>query len=373
MDRLFVSIGKLIELMYKILRPLLFYLDPESAHHLTLQLMRIGGLQPINAILSVLYSAPQKPVQAFGLKFKNPVGLAAGYDKDAVAMRGLAVLGFGHIEVGTVTSLPQDGNPKPRVFRLIEDEAIINRLGFPSRGTEFVQGRLNPSLKPNWLERFIGFGPRRKKTFKRILNDVMLGVNIGKNKFTSNEEAVLDYLALLQNFAPSADYLTINVSSPNTVGLRRLQGREALEGLLTQLHQQRLLEQVSLKRRLPLLVKIAPDLTDEELDDAVDVILQTHMDGIIAANTTLARAGLQSSYQSESGGLSGSPLKVRSEAILQKIVKRVDGQIPIVSVGGIMNPDDAKRRLDMGATLVQIYTGLIYRGPGLAKAIVRSL
>lgn len=359
--------------MYKILRSLLFRLDPETAHHLTLQLMRIGGVQPINAILSALYSVPQKPVQAFGLKFKNPVGLAAGYDKDAIAMRGLAALGFGHIEVGTVTPLPQDGNPKPRVFRLVEDEAVINSLGFPGRGTEFVQGRLNPSLNPNWLERFIGFGPRKKKPFKRILDNTILGVNIGKNKSTSNEEAVLDYLALLQNFAPSADYLTINVSSPNTVGLRRLQERDSLEALLTHLHQQRLLEQTALKRRLPLLVKIAPDLTEEELDDAVDVILRTRMDGIIATNTTLAREGLQSSHQSESGGLSGSPLRARSEAVLQKVVERVNGQIPIISVGGIMSPDDAKRRLDMGATLIQIYTGLIYHGPRLVNAIVRSL
>ena len=359
--------------MYSFFRPLLFRLDPETAHRLTLQLMRIGGLQPMNGILRILYSAPNKPVHAFGLDFKNAVGLAAGYDKDAVAMRGLAALGFGHIEVGTVTPLPQDGNPKPRIFRLVEDEAVINRLGFPGRGTEFVQGKLNPSLNPNWLERFIGFGPRRKKPFKRILNDVILGVNIGKNKSTSNEEAVFDYLALLQNFAPSADYLTINVSSPNTAGLRRLQERDALEALLAHLHQQRLIEQTQLKRRLPLLVKIAPDLTDEELDDAVDVVLRTRMDGIIATNTTLAREGLRSSYQTESGGLSGAPLRARSEAILQKVVKRMNGQIPIISVGGIMSPDDAKRRLDMGATLVQIYTGLIYHGPGLANAIVRSL
>ncbi len=351
--------------MYSFFRPFLFRLDPETAHHLTLQLMRIGGLQPVNAILHALYSAPQKPVHAFGLDFKNPVGLAAGYDKDAVAMRGLAALGFGHIEIGTVTPRPQPGNPSPRVFRLLEDEAVINRMGFPSRGSEFVQMQLNPKLRARFMERV---GPQPRLSLPAIL-----GINLGKNKDTPNEEAVLDYLALLQNFAPYADYLTINVSSPNTVGLRRLQGREALQGLLTQLHQQRLLEQVPLKRRLPLLVKIAPDLTDEELDDAVDVILQTHMDGVIATNTTLAREGLRSNRQSESGGLSGAPLRAQSEVILQKIAKRVNGQIPIVSVGGIMNPDDAKRRLDMGATLIQIYTGLIYRGPGLANAIVRSL
>ena len=359
--------------MYSFFRSLLFRLDPETAHQLTLQLMRIGSYQPINTILRVLYSAPKKPIHAFGLNFKNPVGLAAGYDKDAIAMSGLAALGFGHVEVGTVTPLPQDGNPKPRVFRLLEDEAIINRLGFPSRGTEFVQSKLNPSLNPNFMEKFIGFGPRRKKAFKRRLKDSILGVNIGKNKTTPNEEAVFDYLALLQNFALSADYLTINVSSPNTLGLRQLQGRDALESLLTHLHQQRLLEQKKYEKRLPLLVKLAPDLSEIELDDALGVIQQTHMDGVIVTNTTIAREGLRSSYQSESGGLSGAPLRARSEAILQKVVRRVDGQIPIVSVGGIMNPDDAKRRIDMGATLVQIYTGLIYRGPRLVNAIVRSL
>ncbi|MCL4529044.1 MAG: quinone-dependent dihydroorotate dehydrogenase [Chloroflexi bacterium] len=367
--------------MYKFLRPLLFRLDPERAHQLTLNALRAANYEPLNWFVSQIFKPPSKPVEAFGLKFKNPVGLAAGYDKDAVAMRGLAALGFGHIEVGTVTPLPQDGNPKPRIFRLVEDEAVINRLGFPGRGSEFVQGRLNPSLNPNWLERFIGFGPRRKKTFKRILNDVILGVNIGKNKSTSNEEAVLDYLALLQNFAPSADYLTINVSSPNTIGLRQLQGRNALDALLTQLHAQRQLEEKRLDKKLPLLVKLAPDLSETELDDALSVILQTRMDGVIVTNTTLAREGLRrrpelvegSSHQNESGGLSGSPLRARSEAILKKVAKRVNGQIPIVSVGGIMNPDDAKRRLDMGATLIQIYTGLIYRGPGLVNAIVRSL
>ena len=355
----------MIEPMYKFLRPLFFRLDPETAHHLTLQLMRIGGFQPIYAILQILNSVPKKPVHAFGLKFRNPVGLAAGYDKDGIAMRGLAALGFGHIEIGTVTPLPQLGNPLPRVFRLPEDEAVINRMGFPSRGAEFVQMQLNPRLKARFMERA---RPRSRPTLPAIL-----GINLGKNKDTLNEEAVLDYLALLQNFAPYADYLTINVSSPNTAGLRRLQGREALLGLLTPLHQQCLLEQVPLKRQLPLLVKIAPDLTDDELDDVVDVVLQTHMDGIIATNTTLARPGLQSTHRDENGGLSGAPLRQGSEAILQKVVKRVGGRIPIVSAGGIMGPDDAKRRLDMGATLVQVYTGLIYRGPGLVKAIVRSL
>jgi dihydroorotate dehydrogenase len=197
--------------------------------------------------------------------------------------------------------------------------------------------------------------------------DVMLGINLGKNRDTPNEEAVLDYLELLQCFAPYADYLTINISSPNTVGLRQLQGRAALQGLLTQLHTQRQFEEKKLDKRLPLLVKLGPDLTENELNDAMDVILDAHMDGIIVTNTTLAREELQSRQRDEAGGLSGKPLRRRSEEVLCQVVKRVDGRIPIVSVGGIMNPDDAKRRLDLGATLIQIYTGLIYQGPGLVK------
>ena len=359
--------------MYPFFRNYLFKLEPETAHQFTLNALRVAGwFPPSRWALQAMYSAPSKPVQAFGLNFKNPIGLAAGYDKDALALRGLAALGFGHIEVGTVTPLPQKGNPKPRMFRLIEDEAVINRLGFPGRGSEFVQERLNPFLGPNWLERFLGFGPRKPKAAKKI-KGLILGVNLGKNKSTPNEEAVFDYLALLQNFAPLADYLTINVNSLNTEGLRRLQARDMLEDLLKNLHQQRLIEQKQLDRRVPLLVKLAPDLSNQELDDAVEVILRTNMDGIIATNTTVERVGLRSGNRSETGGLSGKPLKSLSEVMLQNIVKRINNQIPIVSVGGIMNPEDAKRRLDLGAALIQIYTGMVYYGPGLARAIVRSL
>jgi dihydroorotate dehydrogenase len=363
--------------MYPFFRKVLFQLDPERAHAYTLNALRFAGsFPPSRWILQAIYSTPSKPVTVFGLTFKNPVGLAAGYDKDALALRGLAALGFSHLEVGTITPLPQSGNPRPRLFRLVEDEAVINRLGFPSRGSEFVQTRLNRNLRSGWVERFIGFAPRR--ILRRSYpfgqgSSTLLGLNLGKNKNTPNDQAVFDYLELLQNFAPLADYLTINVSSPNTVGLRDLQGRAALEGLLTQLHAQRLLEQKKLEKRIPLLVKLAPDLSDRELDEAVDVILSTRMDGIIATNTTLERPGLRSKDRSESGGLSGVPLRLRSEEVLQKIVRRVNAQIPIISVGGIMTPEDAKRRLGLGATLIQIYTGLVYRGPGLVKQIVNSL
>lgn len=352
--------------MYSLLRPMLFRIEPERVHALTLGTLRVAQRVPaVLSILKLIYATRAKPVQAFGLTFQNPVGLAAGYDKDALAVRGLGALGFGHVEVGTVTPLPQAGNPKPRVFRLPEDEALINRMGFPSRGSNYVRKRLTPRPKITPFE----YALRRRLP----KSDLIVGVNLGKNKDTPNEQAVLDYLSLLQVLAPVANYLTINVSSPNTVGLRQLQGREALEGLLTQLHVQRKMEETRLEKRLPLLVKLAPDLNDAELDDALDVILRTGMDGVIATNTTLARDGVRSRLAEETGGLSGRPLSVRSEAMLAKVVYRVDGKIPVVSVGGIMSPEDAKRRLDMGATLVQLYTGLIYRGPGLVKKIVRAL
>ncbi|MBM4425738.1 MAG: quinone-dependent dihydroorotate dehydrogenase [Chloroflexi bacterium] len=352
--------------MYPLLRPLLFRLNPERAHALTLFALRLAGTVPLlNWTLRKMYATPEKPVDAFGLRFKNPVGLAAGYDKDGVAVAGLAALGFGHVEVGTVTPLAQDGNPKPRIFRLVEDEAVINRMGFPGRGADFVRRRIKPVDDVNLFQRLLGILPNRQPT--------IFGVNLGKNKSTPNEEAVLDYVSLIQDFAPFADYLTINISSPNTVGLRQLQGRDALEGLLGQVHAQRVMEQEKLQKRVPVLVKLAPDLTEAELDDAIDVILRTKMDGIIVTNTTLARDGLKSTHQRESGGLSGKPLTFKSEAVLRQTVKRVNGEIPIVSAGGIMNPDDAKRRLDDGAALVQVYTGLIYRGPALVKDIVKAL
>lgn len=358
--------------MYRFIRPLLFRLEPERSHALTLHALRIAGnFAPLRWLITQQFKAQSKPVEVFGLKFKNPIGLAAGYDKDGIAIRGLSALGFGHVEIGTVTPKPQAGNSTPRIFRLLEDEAVINRLGFPSRGSEFVQMQLDPNMRVNWIERVVGMPPRKRNVQRQW--STMLGVNLGRNKDTPNEEAVFDYLALLQNFAGYADYLTINVSSPNTAGLRNLQGREALEKLLAQLHQQRLIEQAQLKKRVPILVKLAPDLTDSELDDAIEVILNTKMDGIIVTNTTLGRDGLKSNLKGESGGLSGSPLAVKSKAVLHQVVKRVNGIIPIVSAGGIMNPEDAKRRLDMGAALVQIYTGLIYRGPGFVKQIIKGL
>jgi len=360
--------------LYPAFRSLLFKLEPEEAHNLTLQLVRLAGfLPPIREALKLIFSAPARPVEAFGLKFRNPVGLAAGYDKDGIAIRGLAALGFGHIEIGTVTSRPQPGNPQPRVFRLVEDEAVINRMGFPSRGSEFVQIQLNPSLAGGLWEAISGM-PLLKKRKKKIKPwGAILGVNLGKNKDVPNDQAVYDYLALLQNFAPMADYLTINVSSPNTVGLRSLQGRDALQGLLTHLNAQRRLEEISLEKRLPLLVKLAPDLSAQELEEAVGVTLDTGMDGLVVCNTTLGREGLTSSQRDETGGMSGKPLTKLSDALLEQVVRQVAGRIPVVGVGGIMNAADARRKLDLGASLVQVYTGLIYAGPGLVKEIVTKI
>jgi len=343
--------------MYPLFRWFLFRLDPETAHQLTLQTLRFAGNFPLsNWLLTQFYKVPSKPVQAFGLTFKNPVGLAAGYDKDGMAIKGLAALGFGHVEIGSITPKAQPGNPRPRVFRLVEDEAVINRMGFPGRGADFVVNALGRSNLP---------------TFRR--SNVLLGINLGKNKDTPLEEAAQDYIELMRRFIFHADYLTINISSPNTVGLRRLQGRAMLEQLLESI--QRVRDEIAAGRggNTPVLVKISPDMSEGELEDAVGVVLDQGMDGIIATNTTLARDGVRSKYRGETGGLSGRPLSAGSEAVLYQVVKLVNGRIPIISVGGIMKPEDAKKRLALGASLVQLYTGLIYRGPKLVQDIVKTL
>lgn len=358
--------------MYSFFRSLLYRLDPETAHQLTLRTLRLAGNFPLsNWLLKHIYKAPSRPVQAFGLTFKNPVGLAAGYDKDGIAIKGLAALGFGHVEVGTVTPKPQPGNPRPRVFRLVEDEGVINRMGFPGRGAEFVAMSLRGAFVPEAIPSFARRLLRREDHPPR--NDIIIGVNLGKNKDTPLEEAAQDYIELMRRFVFQADYLTINISSPNTVGLRRLQGREMLEQLLGAIQKER--EQIVLGRggNAPILVKISPDMSEEELDDAIGVILDKGMDGVIATNTTLAREGLRSKYRGETGGLSGSPLAAGSEAVLRQVVKRVNGKVPIISVGGIMSAADAKKRLALGASLVQVYTGLVYRGPKLVQEIVKSL
>ncbi len=338
--------------MYKNIRSVLFRLQPERAHDLTLDALRLVQAFPLlRTFLRRMYAAPQKPVQAFGLQFTNAIGLAAGYDKDGQAWRGLACLGFGHIEIGTVTLLPQPGNPKPRVFRLPPDQALINRMGFPGRGAQFVSRRLD--------------APRRAS--------LVLGANLGKNKDTPLEYAAQEYRELVKIFAPLVDYLAINVSSPNTIGLRRLQTRYALEELLGVLDAERIEQERRLGKKVPLLIKLAPDLSAEELEDAIQVIMERGIDGIIAANTTLSREGLTSILARETGGLSGAPLTRRSTAVIAQIHRLSNGKLPIIGVGGVMNPDDARAKLDAGALLVQVYTGLVYQGPGLVKQILSGL
>ena len=337
--------------IYPLFRAILFRLEPEQAHHLTLDLIRVaGGIGPVNWLLRRSFTVPEQPVQAFGLNFSNPIGLAAGYDKDGLGWRGLACLGFGHIEIGTVTPKPQQGNPKPRVFRLITDQALVNRMGFPGLGEEFV----------------------KKQIIKPRPKNLVVGVNIGKNKDTPLESAEQDYLQLLRSFAAHADYLTINISSPNTVGLRRLQEKEALDHLLSQIVSER--ERLaSVKNKPPILVKLAPDLSDIELDEALEAILDNKMDGVIATNTTLSREGVKSHLASESGGLSGVPLFPRSLEMVGKIFQRTGGKLPVIGVGGIFNATGVQRMLDAGAVLVQLYSGLIYEGPGLVKRILQDL
>mgnify|MGYP001765940575 CR=1 FL=1 len=338
--------------MYALARRLLFRLDPERAHGLTLGAIRLAGSLPVvPAILRRMYTTPEKPVQAFGLRFMNPVGLAAGYDKDGLGWWGLACLGFGHIEVGTVTMRPQAGNPKPRIFRLPAEGALINRMGFPGLGAAAVVRNLHASRPPG----------------------LVLGVNLGKNNDTPLEQADQDYLALLRIFAPLADYLAINISSPNTVGLRRLQARDMLEGLLAALTTERAAQAHSLGKKVPLLVKLAPDLTGDELEYALAVIMNAGVDGVIATNTTLSRQGVHSTLASETGGLSGAPLAERSRAMVARIVHLTGGNLQVIGVGGIMDPAGAQAMLDAGACLVQVYTGLVYAGPGLVHRINKEI
>lgn len=331
----------------------LFQLDPEASHHAALKLLSMGASTGIGrAVLHGIYGAPPvAPVHALGLSFPNAVGLAAGYDKNAVAWKGLAQLGFGHVEIGTVTPMAQGGNPLPRVFRLADDRCVINRLGFPSEGAAAVLARLDDD-RPHGM---------------------ILGVNIGKNKETPNEEAGAEYASLIHTFAEAADYLAVNVSSPNTPGLRALQRGDAISSLLAEVAAARAEEVERLGRPVPIVVKLSPDLDDEGLEGSLQAISDHGVDGIVATNTTLSRAGVNDPQRDEKGGLSGAALTARSLATVEKIRARIGDDLPIFAVGGIMTPDDAKARIDAGATLVQLYTGVVYGGPGLVKRVVAAL
>jgi dihydroorotate dehydrogenase len=330
---------------YDLLRTILFRLDPETAHRVGLVAMEtLAALGPANPLRQTL---PHRPRQLMGLEFPNVVGVAAGLDKNGDCMAGLAALGFGFIEVGTVTPRPQPGNPKPRLFRLKEQQALINRLGFNNKGVDYLAGRVSAG-KPA----------------------AILGINIGKNLATPVENALDDYRTCLRKVYGLADYVTVNISSPNTPGLRSLQGGESLETLLSGLAAER--EKLSREtgRRVPIAVKIAPDLTPEELPAITEALLRHGMDGVIASNTTLSREGVESSpYAGEAGGLSGRPLFEKSTALVTRLSDLLQGELPIIACGGIFGAQDAKAKLDAGASLVQIYTGFIYRGPALVKEI----
>ena len=338
---------------YSPFRWLLFRLEPETAHRLTLQLLAYAGAIPaLRSGLRRIFSLedPGLKVQAFGLEFANPVGLAAGYDKDGQAMLGLTCLGFGHLELGTVTLEPQRGNLRPRVFRLVEDQGLINRMGFPNQGVARLLKRLQSRS-----------------------SDIALGINIGKSAETPIEEASRDYTQLMELVYGFADYLAVNVSSPNTIGLRELQGRRYLEGLLGDLSETRARLIAESGERRPVLVKLAPDLADSELEEAIEIIYDAGMDGVIVANTTTARNGLRARYQDQSGGLSGIPLFRSSTEMIRKAHSISDGRLPIIGVGGVFGPQEAKEKLNAGAVLIQIFTGLIYRGPGLIREILAAL
>ena len=335
--------------------PLFKKMDAETAHERTLALLQFaqGGLgRPF--LKQIAGSFPQKPVELFGLTFPNVLGMAAGFDKDVRVAEGLGILGFGHIEVGTLTPKPQKGNPRPRIFRLPEDGALINRMGFPNGGVETAVSRLQ---KLSQKER-----------------NFVLGVSLGKQKETPLAEAEQDYITVMQQVYAYSDYLAVNISSPNTPGLRDLQGGDYLQHLLSVLVAEngRLAEQHNIKKR-PLLVKIAPDLEYTELDEILTAVTNSNINGIIATNTTISREGLVSANKNETGGLSGRPLTQHATEIIQHIHKQTNGNLPIIGVGGITNVDNVKAKLDAGASLVQLYTALIYEGPTLPATILRGL
>ena len=335
--------------MYELMRPWLFALDAERSH-----ILGLSALAALGALPGPLPPAPGHPRTLMGLQFPNVVGVAAGLDKDAIAVEGLARLGFGHVEVGTVTPQPQPGNPKPRLFRLPEASALINRMGFNNDGARAVAARLR----------------RLKGRSGRMA--APLGVNIGKNKDTPMERAVDDYLACMDALHDGADYFTVNLSSPNTPGLRDLQYGEPLRALLDALKARQAQLQSRSGRQVPLCVKLAPDLADADVAAIADALLEFEIEGVIAGNTTVTRPQVANArLAQEEGGLSGAPLAPLARQLVARLRQRLAGQVAIIGVGGIMSAADAQATLDAGADLVQIYTGLIYGGPSLVRSIAR--
>lgn len=341
--------------MYRLVKPIFFKFDPEKVHYFVVKRLKwFHDHFPLGkTILRGNFDVNIKGLEreVFGIKFKNPVGLAAGFDKNGEYIEALSDLGFGFIEVGTVTPLPQPGNDKPRMFRLQEDSAIINRMGFNNKGVDTLAERL--------------------RLLKSKNSEIVIGGNIGKNKNTPNEDAVSDYIKCFDRLFDVVDYFVVNVSSPNTPGLRALQEKEPLMQLLNTLQQRNSRNNIS----RPILLKIAPDLTNEQLDDIVEIVLETGIAGVIATNTTIDRSGLYSAevVKNEAGGLSGKPLTVRSTEVIRYLSEKSGKAFPIIGVGGIHSPQDAIDKLEAGASLVQLYTGFIYEGPGIIKRICKEL
>jgi dihydroorotate dehydrogenase len=343
--------------MYSLIKPLLFQFDPENIHYFVTRNLKRFNRFPGGAALSrTIWDLKDQRLEkeVFGLKFINPVGLAAGFDKNGEVISELANMGFGFIEVGTVTPLPQPGNPKPRMFRAPEDKALINRMGFNNLGVDVVAARI----------------AAYRKTQPAAQKGLIIGGNIGKNKNTPNEDAVSDYIKCFDRLFDVVDYFVVNVSSPNTPGLRELQEKEPLMHLLNTLQQRNNKNNVS----RPILLKIAPDLTNEQLDDIVEIVQQSKIAGVIATNTTIDKSSLTNpKLKEEAGGLSGAPLTKRSTEVIRYLADKSNRSFPIIGVGGIHSAEDALEKLDAGASLVQLYTGFIYEGPGLIKQINKRI
>jgi len=350
--------------MYKILRSILFLFPPEWTHYFSMNCLRVlCFLAPIRQFIALFFTTRDSRLTTheFNLEFKNPVGLGAGFDKNAKYLRELETLGFGFVEIGTVTPLPQEGNPMPRLFRLPKDKALINRMGFNNDGVKIIAERLK-----NW---------KNRQSHSRLTTHhsrLIVGGNIGKNKSTPNEEAWKDYATCFNELHAYVDYFVVNVSSPNTPGLRELQEKGSLKRILLHL----LMINNGKARSKPVLLKIAPDLSNEQIDDVIELALEIKLDGIVAANTTIRRDGLVHHLgigNQEAGGLSGAPLKQRSTDIIKYIHQKANGQIPIIASGGIFSAADAKEKLIAGASLVQVWTGFIYEGPAIVKNICKLL
>ena len=335
--------------MYRyLIKPILFLGDPEWVHYFVFNLIRVMHKIPgVPFFIRTLYQVnhPKLEKELFGIKFKNPVGLAAGFDKDAKLFRELSNFGFGFIEIGTLTPQPQDGNPKKRLFRLLEDEGLINRMGFNNEGVDAVI----PRLRKN--------------------NNIIIGGNIGKNKITPNERAVDDYIYCFNVLYPHVDYFVVNVSSPNTPNLRELQEKKPLTDILNTLQKH---NQATAKLK-PILLKISPDLTDQQLLDIIDIVKTTKIAGVIATNTTLNRGGIQSKNKHEKGGLSGRPLAKKSTEVIRFLSEKSQRAFPIIGVGGIHKPEDAIEKLNAGADLIQLYTGFVYEGPAVVKGLNQAI